>query len=666
MDILSIDVETYCDLDIKDVGAYKYCRHPSFEVLLFAYAFNDEPVELIDFTTEEYAKDNETKKITGWGLLPDRVVDALEDKNVLKSAFNANFERSAVLAYGFDNLPEEWDCTMIKAMRLGLPSSLDMVGKALHFPEDKQKMKEGKALIQYFCKPCKPTKTNGGRIRNLPEHAPEKWEIFKEYCKQDVEVERDIRNKLSKYEVIPKEKLLWNLDQEINDRGINLDLDMINRAIDCDEQLSYRLMNEARELTGLDNPNSLAQLKKWIGERVGYAVGSITKDTIPDLIRDAESKGNVEVKRILELRQLMGKTSTKKYQTMINMRCDDGRVRGLLQFYGANRTGRWAGRGVQVQNLPQNHLPDLDNARNILKNGDFDTLEFLFDSIPDTLSQLIRTAFIPTEGNRFIVADFSAIEARVIAYIAGEEWRLEVFKQGGDIYCASASKMFGVPVEKHGVNGELRAKGKIAELALGYGGAGGAIRAFDKAGSIPDEELPKIVSDWRKASPHITKLWWDVDKAAKKAIREKTTVTLHHGIKFIYDPGVLFIELPSGRRLSYIRPKIEPGPYDKDIITYDGMQQTSRQWTRLETYGPKLVENIVQAFARDCLGETMFNVTEAGFNIVMHVHDELILDVPKEESSVEEICELFAKTISWAPGVPLTADGYQCSYYMKD
>lgn len=657
MDILSIDVETYCDLDIRDVGAYKYCKHPSFEILLFAYAFNDEPVEIIDFTKGESI-----------GTL--RV--SLIDPKILKTAFNANFERNAILNYFIESYrncgmsPEQWDCTMIKAMRLGLPSSLDMVGKALHFPEDKQKMKEGKALIQYFCKPCKPTKTNGGRTRNLPEHAPEKWETFKEYCKQDVEVERDIRNKLSKYEVIPKEKLLWNLDQEINDRGINLDLDMINRAIDCDEQLSYRLMNEARELTGLDNPNSLTQLKKWIGERVGYEVGSITKDTIPTLIRDAELKKNDEVKRILELRQLMGKTSTKKYQTMINMRCDDGRVRGLLQFYGANRTGRWAGRGVQVQNLPQNHLPDLDDARNILKNGDFDTLEFLYDSIPDTLSQLIRTAFIPTEGNRFIVADFSAIEARVIAYIAGEEWRLKVFKHGGDIYCASASKMFGVPVEKHGVNGELRAKGKIAELALGYGGAGGAIRAFDKNCSIPDEELPKIVSDWRKASPHITKLWWDVDKAAKKAIREKTTVTLHHGIKFIYDPGVLFIELPSGRRLSYIRPKIEPGPYDKDIITYEGMQQTSRQWTRLETYGPKLVENIVQAFARDCLGETMFNVTEAGFNVVMHVHDELILDVPKGESSVEEICELFAKPISWAPGIPLTADGYECNYYMKD
>jgi DNA polymerase bacteriophage-type len=654
MDILSIDVETYCDLDIKEVGAYKYCRHPSFEILLFAYAFNDEPVKVVDFTAGED--------------LPKKIYEALNSYSVMKSAFNANFERNAIANDAMRVLcrPQQWDCTMIKAMRLGLPSSLDMVGKALHFSEDKQKMKEGKALIQYFCKPCKPTKSNGGRTRNMPSDAPEKWELFKKYNKQDVEVERDIRKKLEKYSVPAKEKRLWDLDQEINDRGINLDLDMINQAIACDEQYSDKLMQEAKELTGLDNPNSLAQLKKWIGEKVGYAVGSITKDTIPTLIRDAEHHGHMEVKRILELRQLMGKTSTKKYQTMVNMRCDDGRVRGLLQFYGANRTGRWAGRGVQVQNLPQNHLEDLDDARNLLKAGKYDEIEFLFDSIPDTLSQLIRTAFIPTEGNRFIVADFSAIEARVIAYIASEEWRLEVFKQGGDIYCASASKMFGVPVVKHGINGHLRAKGKIAELALGYGGAGGAIRAFDKTCSIPDEELPKIVSDWRKASPHITKLWWDVDKAAKKAIHERTIVTLHHGIKFIYDPGVLFIELPSGRRLSYIRPKIELGPYDKDIITYEGMQQTSRQWTRLETYGPKLVENIVQAFARDCLAETMFNVKEAGFNIVMHVHDELILDVPKGESSVEEVCELFSKPISWAPGIPLTADGYECDYYQKD
>lgn len=661
MDILSIDLETYCDLDIKDVGAYKYCRHPSFEILLFAYAFNDEPVEIIDIKNGEE--------------LPPRVLGALMDMRFLKSAFNANFERNAIrnfIKIGSNRIPatecppEQWDCTMIKAMRLGLPSSLDMVGKALHFPEDKQKMKEGKALIQYFCKPCKATKTNGGRIRNLPEHAPDKWETFKEYCKQDVEVERDIRNKLSRYEVIPKEKLLWNLDQEINDRGINLDLDMINQAITCDEQYSEKLMQEAKKLTGLPNPNSLAQLKKWIGEKVGYAVGSITKDTIPTLIRDAEHHEHMEVKRILELRQLMGKTSTKKYQTMINMRCDDGRVRGLLQFYGANRTGRWAGRGVQVQNLPQNHLPDLDNARKLLKNGNFDDIEFLYDSIPDTLSQLIRTAFIPTKGNRFIVADFHAIEAVVLAYLANEEWRLEVFKTHGKIYEASASQMFHVPMDSIKKGSPMRQKGKIAELALGYGGSVGALQSMDKSKSIPEEELPGLVKSWRNANPSITKFWWDCDKAAKKAIRERTTVTLHHGIKFIYDPGVLFIELPSGRRLSYIRPKIEPGPYDKDIITYEGMQQTSKQWTRLDTYGPKLVENIVQAFARDCLAETMFRVKEAGFNIVMHIHDELVLDVPKCTSSVDEICKLFAEPISWAPGIPLTADGYECDYYMKD
>ncbi|MBN1070473.1 hypothetical protein DVV81_04705 [Clostridium botulinum] len=657
MDILSIDVETYCDLDIRNVGAYKYCRHPSFEILLFAYAFNDEPVKIIDFTQGDSI-----------GTL--RV--SLIDPKILKTAFNANFERNAILNYFFESYrncgmsPKQWDCTMIKAMRLGLPGSLDMVGKALHFPEDKQKMKEGKALIQYFCKPCKPTKTNEGRTRNLPEHAPEKWETFKEYCKQDVEVEREIRNKLDRYQTTTKEKLLWDLDQMINDRGVNLDLTLAENAIECDEQFKERMIEEAKELTGLDNPNSLTQLKKWIGEKVGYAVGSITKDTIPTLIRDAEFQNNKEVKRMLELRQLMGKTSTKKYQTMLNMKCDDGRIRGILQFYGANRTGRWAGRGVQVQNLPQNHLPDLDNARSLLREGKYDDIEFLFDSIPDTLSQLIRTAFIPTEGNRFIVADFSAIEARVIAYIANEQWRLDVFKHGGDIYCASASKMFKVPVEKHGINGHLRAKGKIAELALGYGGAGGAIRAFDKNCSIPDEELPKIVSDWRKASPNITKLWWDVDKAAKKAINERTTVTLHHGIKFIYDPGVLFIELPSGRRLSYLRPKIEEGSYGSDVITYEGMQQTSKQWTRLETYGPKLVENIVQAFARDCLGETMLRVDKKGFNTVMHVHDELILDVPEGEGSVEEICSIFAEPIEWAPGLPLKADGYECNYYMKD
>jgi DNA polymerase len=653
--VLSIDVETYCELDIKNVGAYRYCEHPSFQILLFAYAFDDEPVRIIDFMNNE--------------LLPEEVIEALTDPQIIKSAFNANFERNAIsndMYFGEEMPPKQWQCTMIKALTLGLPSSLDMVGKALHFPEDKQKMKEGKALIQYFCKPCKPTKANGQRVRNLPEHAPDKWETFKLYCKQDVEVERDIRNKLSRYKTIDKEQKLWELDQRINDRGINTDLKLITKSIECDEQYKERLVNEAIELTGLSNPNSPAQLKEWLGQKLGYAVGSINKDIMPTLIQDAELKGKSEVKRILELRQLMGKTSTKKYQTMIDMRCDDGRVRGLLQFYGANRTGRWAGRGVQVQNLPQNHLPDLDDARNYIKNGDFDIVELLYDSVSDTLSQLIRTAFIPREGNRFLVADFSAIEARVIAWLAGEQWRLEVFNNNGDIYCASASKMFKVPVEKHGANGHLRQKGKIAELALGYGGSVGALTSMDKKKDIPEEELPGLVKDWRNANPKITKFWWDVDKAAKKAIHERTTVELHHGIKFIYDPGVLFIQLPSGRRLSYIKPKIEAGPYDKDIITYEGMEQTSKQWTTLETYGPKLVENIVQAVARDCLAEAMFKVTAAGYDIVMHVHDEIIMDVPKDFGSIEEVNSIFGESIEWANGLPLRADGYECSYYMKD
>lgn len=660
MRTLSIDVETYSEVDIAKAGAYRYCNDPSFEIMLFAYAWDDEPVQIVDFMNGE--------------TLPPEVRVALVDSNVLKTAFNANFERNAIGKNFFSSClsikdhtmnPTQWECTMVKALTLGLPSSLDMVGKALHLPEDKQKMKEGKELIRYFCKPCKATKSNGGRTRNLPIHAPEKWEVFKEYCKQDVETERHIRKLLSKYKTTSDEKILWNLDQEINDRGVNLDYQLIKNAIACDEQFSTRLVEEAKELTGLDNPNSPTQLKKWIGERLGHEVNSLTKDSIQGLLEEA--KDNKEVTRILELRQLMGKTSVKKYQAMEIARCEDGRVHGLLQFYGANRTGRWAGRLVQVQNLPQNHLPDLDDARTLLRDGNFVDLEFLFSNVSDTLSQLIRTAFIPSEGNIFMVADFSAIEARVIAWYAGEQWRLDVFKEGGDIYCASASRMFGVPVQKHGVNGHLRQKGKIAELALGYGGAGGAIRAFDKSGSIPDEELPKLVSDWRKASPHIVNFWWDVDKAAKKAIREKTVVVLeNYHLSFIYDPGVLFIQLPSGRRLSYIRPKIEPGKYDKDIITYEGMEQTSKQWKKLETYGPKLVENIVQATARDCLGITMLRIDKKGYKIVFHVHDELILDVPKDYGSLEEVNSIFGEPIPWAPGLPLSADGYTCNYYLKD
>lgn len=655
MRTLAIDVETYCELDIKNVGAYRYCEHPSFEIMLFAYAYDDEPVQIIDFMNGE--------------TLPFEIIEDLENPDVLKTAFNANFERNAIIGDGYwpngisDMKPEQWDCTMIQSLRMGLPGSLDMVGKALKFEEDKQKMKEGKALIQYFCKPCKATKSNGGRTRNLPEHDPEKWELFKEYCKQDVEVEREIRKKLSKYKTTEKEKRLWDLDQEINDRGINLDLTLAQKAIECDEQFKDRLTKEAIELTGLSNPNSPTQLKKWLSEKVGYEVNSLTKDSIPKLL---ESANDENVKRVLELRQLMSKTSIKKYQAMESVRCEDGRVRGLLQFYGANRTGRWAGRLVQVQNLPQNHLPDLDDARSLVRDRKFEELEFLFDSVPDTLSQLIRTAFIPSDGNRFIVADFSAIEARVIAWYAGEKWRLDVFKTHGKIYEASASQMFHIPIEEIKKGSDLRQKGKIAELALGYGGSVGAIKSMDRSGSIPEDELPGLVKSWRSANPNITKFWWDVDKAAKKAINEKTTVIMQYGLKFIYAPGVLFIELPSGRRLSYVRPKIEEGSYGGDIISYEGMEQTSKQWTRQDTYGPKLVENIVQATARDCLAEALFNVDKAGYKTVMHVHDEIVMDVPIGFGSVDEVNNIFGQDISWAPGLPLKADGYECNYYMKD
>jgi DNA polymerase len=649
-DVLSIDVETYSSIDIKTSGAYKYCEAPDFQILLFAYAFNDEEIKIVDFMNDE--------------ILPIKVSEALTNKNIIKTAFNANFERNSIRNYlGIPTPPEEWQCTMIKGLTMGLPGSLDMVSKAMHFEEDKQKMKEGKALIQYFCKPCKPTKANDGRTRNLPEHDMEKWNIFKTYCIQDVEVERDIRNKLSKYQTTDTEQRLWELDQRINDRGVGTDLVIIEKAIDCDSIYAKRLGNEAREITGLGNPNSPAQLKKWIGDRIGHEVTSLTKDSIPVLLEEA----NDNVKRILELRQLMAKTSIKKYQTMQNARCKDGRVRGLLQFYGANRTGRWAGRLVQVQNLPQNHLPDLDDARNCIREGRFDDVEFLYDSIPDTLSQLIRTAFIPAEGNRFIVSDFSAIEARVIAWLAGEKWRLEVFNTHGKIYEASASQMFKVPIDSIKKGSPLRQKGKISELALGYGGSVGALTAMGalKMG-VDEDELPVLVKSWRNANTNITKFWWDCDKAAKKAIGEKTTVCMQFGLKFIYDPGVLFIQLPSGRKLSYIRPKIEPGPYDKPIITYEGMEQTSKQWTTLDTYGPKLVENIVQATARDCLAEAMFKVEKAGYKIVMHVHDEVILDTPKNKGSLKEVNEIFGESIDWAPGLPLKADGYECKYYMKD
>ncbi|EGT2205196.1 DNA polymerase [Clostridioides difficile] len=652
MRTLSIDIETYSDLDIKKVGVYRYVDSANFEILLFAYAFDNEEVKVIDLVNDEE--------------LPKEVIEALNDNKVIKSAFNANFERTAISKFLNINLkPNEWSCTMIKALTLGLPGSLDSVSKALKFNEDKQKMKEGKALIQYFCKPCKATKVNKGRTRNLPIHDMEKWNKFKEYCKQDVVVEREIRNKLSKYKTTEREIKLWYLDQRINDTGIKVDTELIENAIECDKRYTEKLTKEAIKITGLNNPNSPAQLKKWLSDKVGFEITSLTKESIPEILKQVDDENVV---RILELRKLMSKTSIKKYEAMKLAKGNDNRVRGLLQFYGANRTGRWAGRLVQVQNLPQNHIEDLDLARNLLKEGDFDLIELLYDSVPDVLSQLIRTAFIPSEGHRFIVSDFSAIEARVIAWLAGEKWRLDVFNSHGKIYEASASQMFKVPIESIKKGDPLRQKGKISELALGYGGSIGALTSMGaiKMG-LDEDELQPLVTTWRNANPNITKFWWDVDKAAKKAIKDRTIVKLQHGIKFIYNPGVLFIELPSGRRLSYLRPKIEPHTtFSGDKITYEGMEQTSKQWKRIDTYGPKLVENIVQATARDCLREAMFNVTDAGYSIVMHVHDELVIDVDKKGGSLEEVNSIMGKEISWAKGLPLKADGYECDYYKKD
>ncbi|HFL3599582.1 TPA: DNA polymerase [Clostridioides difficile] len=652
MRTLSIDIETYSDLDIKKVGVYRYVDSANFEILLFAYAFDNEEVKVIDLVNDEE--------------LPKEVIEALNDNKVIKSAFNANFERTAISKFLNINLkPNEWSCTMIKALTLGLPGSLDSVSKALKFNEDKQKMKEGKALIQYFCKPCKATKVNKGRTRNLPIHDMEKWNKFKEYCKQDVVVEREIRNKLSKYKTTEREIKLWYLDQRINDTGIKVDTELIENAIECDKRYTEKLTKEAIKITGLNNPNSPAQLKKWLSDKVGFEITSLTKESIPEILKQVDDENVV---RILELRKLMSKTSIKKYEAMKLAKGNDNRVRGLLQFYGANRTGRWAGRLVQVQNLPQNHIEDLDLARNLLKEGDFDLIELLYDSVPDVLSQLIRTAFIPSEGHRFIVSDFSAIEARVIAWLAGEKWRLDVFNSNGKIYEASASQMFKIPIENIKKGSELRQKGKLAELSNGYGGSVGALISMGaiKMG-LKEEELQPIVTAWRNANPNITKFWWDVDKAAKKAIKDRTIVEIQHGIKFIYNPGVLFIELPSSRRLSYLRPKIEPHTtFSGDKITYEGMEQTSKQWKRIDTYGPKLVENIVQATARDCLREAMFNVTDAGYSIVMHVHDELVIDVDKKGGSLEEVNSIMGKEISWAKGLPLKADGYECDYYKKD
>ena len=645
MPILSIDIETYSDVDLTKCGVYAYSDSPNFEILLFAYAFDEEPTQIVDLACGEQ--------------LPERVLAALEDPAVTKAAFNAQFERTCISKYlGRKLSPEGWQCTAVQSAMLALPLSLDNVGEVLNI--QRKKLKEGADLVRFFSMPCKPTKSNGGRTRNRPEDAPEKWEWFKTYCIRDVDAEREIRQKLWKFPIPESEMELYRMDQEINDRGILVDQQLVENAVLCDNQYRQMVTARAYELTGLSNPNSPAQIKGWLAEH-GVEAEKLDKKTVKGLISETDG----EVLEVLKLRLLMAKTSVKKYEAIERSVCSDGRVHGLLQFYGANRTGRWAGRLVQVQNLPQNHIPDLELARSLVKEQRFEDLDLLYDSTPEVLSELIRTAFVPKPGYRFIVADFSAIEARVLAWFAGEQWRLDTFAEGGDIYCASASKMFGVPVVKHGVNGHLRQKGKIAELALGYGGAVGALTSMGALDmGLQEEELQPLVSQWRNSNPHITKFWWDVDVAAVKAVKERTELVLGN-LCFTYRSGILFVTLPSGRKLSYIKPRMTQNRFGRESLSYEGVGE-SKKWMRIETYGPKLVENIVQATARDLLALAMLRLRKRGFNIVMHIHDEAVLEVPEGVSGVEEICQIMSEQPDWAAGLPLRADGYECAFYKKD
>lgn len=645
MPILSIDIETYSDVNLTKCGVYAYSDSPNFEILLFAYAFDEEPTQIVDFACGEQ--------------LPERVLAALEDPAVTKAAFNAQFERTCISKYlGRKLSPEGWQCTAVQSAMQALPLSLDNVGEVLNI--QRKKLKEGADLVRFFSMPCKPTKANGGRTRNRPEDAPEKWERFKTYCIRDVDAEREIRQKLWKFPIPESEMELYRMDQEINDRGILVDQQLVENAVLCDNQYRQMVTARAYELTGLSNPNSPAQIKGWLAEH-GVEAEKLDKKTVKGLISETDG----EVLEVLKLRLLMAKTSVKKYEAIERSVCSDGRVHGLLQFYGANRTGRWAGRLVQVQNLPQNHIPDLELARSLVKEQRFEDLDLLYDSTPEVLSELIRTAFVPKSGCRFIVADFSAIEARVLAWFAGEQWRLDTFVEGGDIYCASASKMFGVPVVKHGVNGHLRQKGKIAELALGYGGAVGALTSMGALDmGLQEEELQPLVSQWRNSNPHITKFWWDVDAAAVKEVKERMEVVLGN-LCFTYRSGILFVTLPSGRKLSYIKPRMTQNRFGRESLSYEGVGE-SKKWMRIETYGPKLVENIVQATARDLLAQAMLRLRNQGFDIVMHIHDEAVLEVPEGVSGVEEICQIMSEQPDWAAGLPLRADGYECAFYKKD
>ena len=646
MKTISIDIETFSSVDLAKSGVYRYAESPDFEVLLFGYSVDGSAVSVVDLASGE--------------KIPPHILSALEDKTVIKCAFNANFERiclSRLLGYktGCYLSPVSWHCTMVWSAYMGLPLSLQGCGAVLRL--DRQKLTEGKELIRYFCVPCQPTKANGGRTRNLPGDAPEKWARFKIYNARDVETEAEIQQKLSRF---PVPEGIWDeycIDQKINDTGVALDRTLVREAIAMDGVSGHELSDAMKSLTALENPNSVSQMKAWLAAN-GLHTDTLGKKTVTELLKTAPER----LREVLLLRQQLAKSSVKKYQAMENAVCSDGRARGMFQFYGANRTGRWAGRLIQMQNLPQNHLSDLSQARALVRTGNREAVKLLYEDIPDTLSQLIRTAFVAPEGKKFIVADFSAIEARVIAWIAGETWRQQVFADGKDIYCASASQMFGVPVEKHGINGHLRQKGKIAELALGYGGAVGALKAMGALDmGLSEEELPPLVQAWRNANPNIVNLWWAVDSAVTEAVQRRTSAKTH-GIRFTYRSGMLLITLPSGRNLTYIKPKIGTNSFGSPCVTYEGIGGT-KKWERLESYGPKFVENIVQATARDILCYAMKTLRHT--DIVMHIHDEIVIEADPQ-MSLQAVCGQMGKTPPWALGLLLRADGYETQFYRKD
>lgn len=648
MKSISMDVETFSSEDLRKSGVYHYCEAPDFEILLFAYSVDGGEVKLVDLASGE--------------KLPGEIIRALTDDTVIKWAWHANFERVCLSMYlrdlgiitNFLN-PEGWRCDMVWAATLGLPFSLEGAGAVLGL--DKQKLTEGKELIRYFCKPCTPTQVNGGRTRNLHHHAPDKWEMFKRYNIRDVETEMGIQQRLSRF---PVPEFVWeeyHLDQEINDRGVKIDMELVRQAIAVDERSRNELISAMREFTQLENPNSVQQMKDWLANN-GLMTESLDKKAVAELMKNASP----ELIRVLTLRQQLAKSSVRKYQSMQNAVCADGRARGLFSFYGANRTGRFSSKIIQLQNLARNSMSDLDQARALVRTGDYGALSMLYDDVPDTLSQLVRTAFVPPEGKLFYVADFSAIEARVIAWFASEKWRSEVFRKGGDIYCASASQMFKVPVEKHGINGHLRQKGKIAELALGYGGGIGALTAMGALEmGLKEEELQPLVNAWRNANPNIVKFWWTVDSAVMEAVSKRTT-TKTHGLTFSFKSGMLFITLPSGRKLAYVKPRIGMNQFGGESVTYEGIGAT-KKWERLESYGPKFVENIVQATARDILCYAMKTLRHC--SIVMHIHDEVVIEADPRVS-LDALCEQMGRTPPWAEGLILTASGYTSPYYKKD